>query len=72
MSAVGEWANNPYAGYTDARLADTHAFWMGVYRAAKNPAQRARADRGASLAAAEIRFRAATRDGAALAQAGAK
>jgi hypothetical protein len=50
---------NPYANYGNKQLADTHAFWMGVYRAAKNQQQRARADRGASLAAQEMRARSA-------------
>jgi hypothetical protein len=46
-----------YSTYTDARLLDTHAYWMGVFRAAKSPEQRARAEKGASVAAAEIRKR---------------
>lgn len=50
---------NPYVDYSDKQLVDTHTFWMGVYRAAKNPAQRARADRGATRAATLIRARAA-------------
>lgn len=47
-----------YAKYSDKQLADVHAYWMGVCRAAKSPEQRARADQGATVAATEIRKRA--------------
>ncbi len=49
---------SPYAGYSDARLKDTHSYWMSIIRAAKNPAQRQRADRGCAAVAAEMRKRA--------------
>lgn len=50
-----------YATYSDKRLTDTRAYWMGVSRAAKSPEQRARADRGAAIVATEMRKRAATK-----------
>lgn len=50
--------SSPYAGYSDARLRDTHGYWMSIVRAAKNPAQRERADRGCAAVAAEMRKRA--------------
>lgn len=54
----GQETNGPYAGYSDARLKDTHGYWMSIIRATKNPAQRERADRGAAAVAAEMRKRA--------------
>ena len=48
-----------YAGYSDKRLAEMHSYWMSIVRAAKNPAQRERANTGAAAAAAELRKRAA-------------
>lgn len=53
-------STSPYAGYSDARLKDTHGYWMSIIRAAKNPAQRERADRGCAAVAAEMRKRGVT------------
>ena len=49
---------NTYANYTDKRLAEMHAYWMSIIRAAKNPEQRERANKGAACAATEMRRRA--------------
>jgi hypothetical protein len=50
-------ATGAYDGYSDARLKETHGYWMSIIRAAKNPAQRDRADRNCAEVAAEMRKR---------------
>ena len=50
---------SPYAGCSDSRLKETHGYWMSIIRAAKNPAQRERADRNCAAVATEMRKRAA-------------
>jgi hypothetical protein len=50
--------SDTYANYTDTRLKEMHGYWMSICRAAKNPAQRSRAEAGAAAAATEIRKRA--------------
>ncbi len=47
-----------YSKYSDKQLSETYSVWMSVYLGAKSPAQRARAERGAAVAAAEMRKRA--------------
>lgn len=46
-----------YRNYDDKRLADMHVYWESIIRAAKNPAQRARAEAGSIAVATEIRRR---------------
>lgn len=56
--SVDGFAPPPLSQYSRARLRELHAYWMSIERAAKNPAQRERADRNLVAIATELRARA--------------